>query len=127
MSDAIAELRAKRDAAAKAGDHGTSLILNDRIRAMKRSQECRYCGELIADLESAPKDSMGAYCIDCEIEDVLQNALNDAASNDEGRVAAGTLTRLLAKEGMAVVKVAVPAGPNGAVSPDPAPGKPEDV
>ena len=61
---------------------------------------------LIADLESAPRDSLGAYCIDCEIEDVLQNALNDAASNDEGRVAAGTLTRLLAKEGMAVVKVA---------------------
>lgn len=76
------------------------------VRAAQPAVECRYCGGLIADLESAPKDSMGAYCIDCEIEDVLQNALNDAANNDEGRVTASTLLRLLAKEGMAVVKVA---------------------
>jgi hypothetical protein len=73
------------------------------------SMECRYCGEMIADLESAPKDSMGAYCIDCEIEDVVGNAINDAIANDEGNPQAGTLLRLLAKEGMAVVKLAVPA------------------
>ena len=65
--------------------------------------ECRHCGVLIAG--TLVKFPMAAYCIDCEIEDALQNALNDAVSNDEGRVTAATLTRLLAKEGFAVKKV----------------------
>lgn len=67
--------------------------------------DCYHCGRLIADIESAPKDSMGAYCENCEIESALENALLDATGDDEGRVTAGTLTRLLAKEGFAITKV----------------------
>lgn len=69
------------------------------------SMECRYCGEMIADLESAPKDSMGAYCTDCEIGDAVDIALLDATDDDEGRPRAATFLRHLAREGFAVTKV----------------------
>ena len=64
--------------------------------------ECRYCGELIADLESAPKDSMGAYCETCEIEDVVDTALMDA--NDEGEIRPAMFIRSLELHGFAIVK-----------------------
>ncbi len=67
---------------------------------------CPYCERPIADLATAPRDSFGPYCEACEMEELVNYALSEATSDDEGRVTAQTLIRHLAKEGFQIVRIA---------------------